>query len=61
MSVHFNELCVLITVTEIQLKGELKKKWSDSNRKGCTFCKSHLEYIFEYYSKSLGESFLKCM
>lgn len=33
MSVHFNEPCVLITVVEIQLRGDAKKKWSDANRK----------------------------
>lgn len=33
MSVHCNEPCVLITVVEIQLRGDAKKKWSDANRK----------------------------
>lgn len=37
ISVHSNEPCVLITAAEIQLRGDLKKKWNDSKRNGYTF------------------------
>lgn len=50
MPVHFNAPCVLITVAEIQLRGDLKKIWSGSNRKGDTFCKNYLEYVCDYHS-----------
>lgn len=59
MPVHFNAPCVLITVAEIQLRGDLKKIRSVSSRKEDSFYKSYLEYICDYYSKPLGERFVK--
>lgn len=41
MSAHFSEPGVLITVVEIQLRGDQKMRWSDANRKGYAFYKSN--------------------